>query len=61
MQAVRVRDATSGHIRELGDETPVLQLSALRTAAESPLGGTSGDTVFAELEWLTKLTGQFKA
>ena len=47
--AASTRDTVSGYIRQQGDAVTVLEMSALRAAAELPGDGTRGDAGFADL------------
>ena len=47
--AASTRDTVSGYIRQQGDEVTVLEMSALRAAAELPHDGNRGDAGFGEL------------
>jgi hypothetical protein len=47
--AVRIRDSVTGYIREAQDAVTVLEMSALRAAAELPRGGARGDAGFGDL------------
>ena len=47
--AASTRDAVSGYIRQQDDPVAVLELSALRAAAESPREGARGDAGFGAL------------
>ena len=47
--AARTRDTVSGYIRQQGNAVTVLEMSALRAAAELPRDGTRGDAGFGDL------------
>jgi predicted 2-oxoglutarate/Fe(II)-dependent dioxygenase YbiX len=47
--AATTRDAVCGYIREQGDAVALLEMSALRAAAEMPRDGTGGDAGFGDL------------
>jgi hypothetical protein len=47
--AAGTRDTVCGYVRQQGDEVTVLEMSALRAAAEPPRGSEHGDAGFGEL------------